>query len=400
MKALVLKGVGKIALENVADPVIKEETDAIVKLTMTTICGTDLHAVRGTMPGYNSDTVLGHEGVGIVEQVGKNLKHIKVGDRVIVASTIACGKCFYCKHEVYSQCDNANNKPSTAFFGSPGEAGGFNGMQAEKVRVPYADVGLIKVPAGITDEQVILLSDIMPTSYMAVENIHPQEGDVVAVFGAGIVGQLAIYALLKMGIKKVFCIDRIPWRLEIAKKQGAYPINFDEVDPVNELRRLTDNRGPNKIIDAVGIDADQPSGIAQWFKNLMSPVDFKAEVKKVAPVTNPHDGNWVPGNGPSQVLRWGVDAVAKAGIFSIIGVYTELLDSFPIGSAMEKNITVTMGNCNHKRYIPHFVELVEKRQIDLTPFLTQRLPFEEVVTAYKHFDKRDDQWLKVALVIK
>lgn len=399
MKALVLKGVGNIALEEVSDPKIKDQSDAIVALTMTTICGTDLHAVRGTMPGYKPGTVLGHEGVGIVEQIGTDVKKVKIGDRVIVPSTIACGTCFYCKHEIYSQCDNAN-PGGTAFYGSPELAGGFNGMQAEKVRVPYADVGLVKIPDEITDEQVILLSDILPTSYMAVENIYPQPDDVVAVFGAGIVGQLAIYSLMKMGVKKVFSIDRIPWRLERAKAQGAHIINFDEVDPVSELKKLTDNRGPNKIIDAVGIDAVHPSGIAQWLKSMVIPVDFKEEVKKVAPIINPDGENWIPGNAPSQVFRWAVPAIAKAGIFSIIGVYTPLMDMFPIGEAMGKNLTITMGNCNHTRYISHFLELVKNGQIDLVPFLTQRMPFEEIVTAYKHFDKRDENWLKVALKIK
>lgn len=396
MKALVINDVGEIALKEVAEPKIKDQKDAIVKLTMTTICGTDLHSVRGTIPGYKPGTILGHEGVGIVEQVGSQVKDFKVGDRVIVPSTIGCGSCYYCKKEIYSQCDTTS-KTSSAFYGGPVEAGDFPGMQAEKVRVPFADVNLVKVPEHLTDEQLILLSDILPTSYMAAENAFPQPTDAIAVFGCGIVGQLAILSLKQMGVKKIFAIDHIPWRLKIAEKQGAHTINFDEVNPVKELRKLTGDRGPDKIIDAVGIDAEHPAGVAAWFKEVAGKTNFKEEVDKVAPRQNPHDGNWKPGDGPSQVVRWAVDAVAKAGIVSIIGVYTELLDAFPIGQAMGKNVTVTMGNCNHRKYFPKLLDWVKEGKVDLTPFLTQHKPFSEIVECYKKFDKREDGWLKVAL---
>ena len=399
MKALVIKNVGVIAIEEVADPKIKDQADAIIKLTMTTICGTDLHSVRGTIPGYKPGTVLGHEGIGIVEQIGSEVKNFKIGDRVIVPSTIGCGTCAYCKKELYSQCDTMA-KGETAFYGGPAGTGDFSGMQAEKVRVPYADVNLVKISDNLTDEQVILLSDILPTSYMAAENIFPQKEDEVAVFGCGIVGQLAILSLKQMGVKKIFAIDHIPWRLKIAQEQGAHPINFDEVDPVKELKKLTDNRGPNKIIDAVGIDAEHPSGVAPWFKELVGKTNFKEEVDKVAPKQNPQGDNWVPGNGPSQVLRWAVPAVAKAGVISIIGVYTELLDAFPIGQAMGKNLTITMGNCNHRKYFPKLLDWVKNGQVDLRPFLTQHKPFNEIVECYKEFDLRKDGWLKVALKIK
>lgn len=399
MKALVINGVGNIALQEVKDPVIQKPTDAVIALTMTTICGTDLHSVRGTMPDYKPGTVLGHEGVGVIEQVGLEVKHFKVGDRVIVPSTIGCGFCDYCKRQLYSQCDTMSGKEGTAFYGGPMGTGDCSGMQAEKVRVPYADVNLVKIPDTLTDEQVILLSDILPTSYMAAENTFAQPDDEIAVFGCGIVGQLAILSLKQMGVKKIFAVDHIPWRLEIAQSQDAHPINFDEVDPVKELKKLTHNRGPHKIIDAVGIDAVHPSGIAAWAKEAVGKINFTEEVNKVAPVQNPHDGNWIPGDGPSQVLRWAVPAVAKAGLISIIGVYTELLDAFPIGQAMGKNLTVTMGNCNHRKYFPKLLDWVKNGQVDLRPFLTQHKPFSEIVECYKHFDKREDGWLKVALKI-
>ncbi len=274
-------------------------------------------------------------------------------------------------------------------------------MQAEKVRVPFADISLIKIPSTLKDEEVILLSDILPTSYMAVEMADPRPSDKVAVFGCGIVGQLAILVLKKLGIKTIFAIDRIPSRLKMAKKQGAQIINFDEEDPVARLKKLTGNKGPDKIIDAVGVDADHPSysGFC-WFKNLEKMTEFKKEVQEVAPKTNPSGDNWIPGTGPSQVLQWAVEALAKTGTLSIIGVYSENSKVFPIGAAMGKNISVRMGDCNHRLYIPPLLKEVKNKKIDLTPFLTQHISFDKVIDAHKHFDKRDDNWIKVALIMK
>ena len=307
MKALVFKSVGNIALEEVHEPKLEDARDAIIKITTTSICGTDLHFIRGTVPGMKSGTILGHECIGIVDSIGKSVKKFKIGDRVIVPSTIACGTCEYCLKELYSQCDNANPHGATAgtaFYGGPIPTGPFNGMQAEKTRVPYADTSLIKIPEKISDEQVLLLSDILPTAYMAVEFADVQPTDTVAVFGCGPVGQLVIACLKKHNVKKIFAIDRVPSRLKLAASQGAQVINFDETDPVKELKRLTENKGPSKIIDAVGIDAEYPkSGSA--LKD-----EFKRELEKIAPQINPHDGNWVPGNGPSQALRWAGSAIA------------------------------------------------------------------------------------------
>ena len=401
MKALVFKDVGEIALEDVQEPALKNPTDAIVKITMSAICGTDLHFVRGTIADVKKGTILGHEGVGIVEKVGDQVRTIKVGDRVIVPSTIGCGKCDYCLKELYSQCDNANpNGPDkgTAFYGGPAESGPFNGMQAEKVLVPYADVSFIKIPHDMSDDQAILLSDILPTSYMAVEMADVKPDDTVAVFGCGPVGQLAIACLKKMNVKQIFAIDRVPARLKMAQSQGATVINFDEKDPVKELKKLTHEKGPTKIIDAVGIDAEQPKGsFLADLKNSSEQNEFKEEVKKIAPKTNPHDGNWLPGNGPSQALRWAVKAVAKNGTISIIGVYPELMNSFPIGEAMGKNLTIKMGNCNHRNYIPTLLEWVKNGSFNPLPFITKKIAFKDIVEAYKNFDKRDDNWIKVAL---
>ncbi len=403
MKALVFNGVGNIALEEVKEPRLKEQTDAIIKLTKSAICGTDLHMIRGTISHMKKGTILGHEGVGVVEKVGKLVKNFRVGDRVIVPSTIACGDCDYCKQELYSQCDKANPKgpeSGTPFYGGPKESGPFNGMQAEKVRVPFADTSLVKIPDDVMDDQVILLSDILPTSYMAVEMADVKPSDTVAVFGCGPVGQLAIFCLKQLGVNQIIAIDRIPSRLKRASQQGAYTINFDETDPVEELKKLTNGKGPTKIIDAVGIDAEQPRySLLDAITNFSTHREFKKELKKIAPKTNPNDGNWVPGNGPSQVLQWAVDAVAKNGLISIIGVYSELLKTFPIGKAMEKNLTIRMGNCNHKKYIPRLLLWVQNNIFDSRDFVSHTLPLADIVNGYKHFDKRDDGWLKVVLSV-
>ncbi len=408
MKAVVFKGIGTIALENVAEPTIKDPKDVIVKLTRSAICGTDLHMIRGTIPNmvgrslFNKGTILGHEGVGIIEKVGSDIKNFAVGDRVIVPSTVCCGHCEYCEQELYAQCDNANPYGpnfGTVFYGGPANTGPLNGMQAEKVRVPLADSSLVKIPDDISDDQAILLSDIAPTAYMAAEFVDPQSSDTVAVFGCGPVGQLTIAWLKYFGVQTIFAVDCVEERLKMAENQGAIPINFDTTDPVKKLKELTNKKGPTKVIDAVGIDANGPhcSGLA-CLKNYFTRREFKKERKKIAPYTNPHNGNWIPGDGPSQVLRWAVEAVAKCGTISIIGVYTPAAMVFPIGTAMNKNLTIKMGNCNHKAYIPTILELIQTWQFDPTLFISHRISLEDAIDAYKHFDKREDSWIKVVLI--
>lgn len=392
MKAVVFKAVGDIGLEEVPEPSLLNDTDAIVRITTTTICGTDLHMVRGSIMGMEKGTILGHEGVGIVEAVGSAVKNFKVGDRVIIPSTIACGKCRYCRIKLYSQCNRANpNGPyaGTAFYGGPKSSGPFQGLQAEKARVPYADVSLVSIPDTIRDDQVILLSDILPTAYQAVEYANPQPGDTVAVFGCGPVGQLVITCLNILGVNDIIAIDRIPSRLAMAQAQGAHIINFDKQNPLEALPLLY----PNKIIDAVGIDAEQPSCcIPASLQNR-----YKDEVKEIAPIINPNDGNWHPGNAPSIVLEWAVMAIEKAGTLSIIGVYPDTMRFFPIGIAMQKNLTIRAGNCNHRAYFPKLLDWVKEGIIDTTPVLTQKLPFKDAIIAYEHFDKRDENWIKVML---
>lgn len=409
MKAIVFNSVGNISLETIADPKIKEPKDVIVRITTSAICGTDLHIVRGTIPAMvgkgliRRGTVIGHEGVGVVEQVGSDVKDIRIGDRVIIASTISCGNCFYCAQELYSQCDNANPNGAcagTAFFGGPKPTGAFDGLQAEKVRIPYADNTLIKIPNDLTDNQAILLSDILPTAYMGVEMIDPQLEDTVAVFGCGPVGQLVIACLKKTGIREIIAIDHIPSRLARAKEQGVHVLNFDQENIIEKLKEFNSGRGPNKIIDAVGIDAEQPvHSTTGFFKRIFEKLSFKKELWMIAPRTNPCGKNWRPGSGPSQVLQWAVESVAKGGTISIIGVYTRLLTTFPIGEAMGKNLTIRLGNCNHRKYIPMLIEWVRSGIFNPLPFITNQIDFSDAIEAYKHFDKRDSDWVKVILKV-
>lgn len=408
MKAVVFKGVGSIALEEVDEPVLKDSQDAIVRITTSAICGTDLHLVRGTLAGVQRGTILGHEGIGIVEQVGKDVHSVRPGDRVLIPSTIFCGECAYCKREIYSQCDVANPRgphAGTAFFGGPATTGPFNGLQAEKARIPFADALLIKLPHTMNDEEAILVSDVLPTAYMAVEMADVSPSDTVAVFGCGPIGQLVIACLKRLHVETVFAIDYEPSRLELAQKQGAEPINFNEKDPVDALKSLTKGVGPTRVIDAVGVDAEQPRccGLGffkEIFKNIAQKRRFSQEVREIAPSTNPHDGNWYPGNGPSQVLEWAVKGIAKAGTMSIIGVYPPLMRFCPIGSAMGKNLTLRMGNCNHRKYMPMLLKWIHEGTFDPSLFITQKLPFREVIDAYKHFDKRDKGWVKVILSLQ
>jgi threonine dehydrogenase-like Zn-dependent dehydrogenase len=395
MKAVVFHDVGDIRVDDVAEPKIEAPADAIVKITTSAICGTDLHMVRGTLAGMEPGTVLGHEGVGVVEDLGKEVRNLKRGDRVVIPSTVGCGYCSYCRAGYYAQCDNANPNgklAGTAFYGGPKSTGPFNGLQAEYVRVPFANVNLVRLPDAVTNDQAIMISDIFPTGYFAADLADVKYGHTVAVFGCGPVGLFAIASAGLMGAGRILAVDRVPSRLDMARAQGAEVINFEEQDPVEAIRELTGGIGTDSVIDAVGIDAVHDGA------DQAQSESFEQEVKQVAPETHPQDGNWVPGNAPSQVLQWSVDALAKAGTFSIIGVYSPLLHSFPIGKAMQKNITMRMGNCNHRRYVPDLVNKVKSNVINPQNVLTQVEPLTSSIDAYKTFDKREAGWMKVELL--
>ncbi|MBA2377402.1 MAG: glutathione-dependent formaldehyde dehydrogenase [Rubrobacter sp.] len=402
MKAVVFHGIGDIRLDNVPDePKILHPNDAIVRLTASAICGTDLHMIRGTFSGMIPGTILGHEGVGIVEEIGANVRNLKIGDRVVIPSTIGCGSCSYCRTGYYAQCDEANpNGPSagTAFFGGPKDTGPFQGLQAEYARIPYANVGLVKLPQGVTDDQAIMLSDIFPTAYFGAEIAEVSPGDTVAVFGCGPVGLFAIASAQLMGAGRILAVDTIGSRLEMARDLGAEVIDFNAEDPVEIIQSLTGGIGVDRAIDAVGVDSTQPHQGPAAKQAQQQAEEFQKEVQQVAPQTNPQNGNWNPGDGPSQAVTWAVQGLAKAGTLSIIGVYPPTHRFFPLGMAMNKNLTVNMGNCNHRKYIPTLVDLVETGAVDPEKILTQREPLTSAIDAYKAFDKRQPGWIKVELV--
>jgi threonine dehydrogenase-like Zn-dependent dehydrogenase len=401
MKAIVFHGIGDIRLEEVREPKIKDPFDAIVKITSSAICGTDLHFVRGTVPGMEAGTILGHEGIGIVEEVGRKVRNLRKGDRVVIPSTVACGYCSYCRAGYFAQCDFANPNgmnAGTCFFGGPQSSGPIHGLQAEWVRVPYANVGPVRVVDEVSDHQAVLLSDIFPTGYFGAEMAQIKPGNTVAVFGCGPVGQFAIISAFLMGAGRVFAVDRIESRLNRARNLGAEAINFDREDPVEVIKDLTAKIGVDRAIDAVGVDAVRPGcGPAAPVARRQAE-QFERELHEVAPEMHPHGENWIPGNAPSQTLRWCVDCLAKAGTLSIIGVYPQNAQFFPIGAAMNKNLTINMGNCNHRRYIPKLMDIIQSGEIHPEEILTNVEPFTSAIEAYENFDKRLDGWLKVELL--
>jgi len=400
MKAVVFYGVGDIRLTEEPEPKIQQRTDAIVRLTASAICGTDLHMVRGTMPGMEPGTILGHEGVGIVEEVGPDVRNFRAGDRVVIPSTIACGSCVYCRAGYQSQCDQANpNGPraGTAFFGGPKQTGPFQGLQAEKARVPYANAGLVKIPDDVSDDQAILVSDIFPTGYFGADLAEIRPDDTVAVFGCGPVGQFAIASAKLHGAGRVIAVDTIPSRLAMAQAQGAEVVDYEAEDPVQVILRLTGGIGVDRVIDAVGVDASRPHHGPAAASLEAEQRHFDEEQKEVAPTARPQGDNWHPGDAPSLALSWAVQALAKAGTLAIIGVYPQTARVFPIGEAMNKNLTVKMGNCNHRRYIPRLLHLVQSLVIDPAVVLTQTEPLMSAIEAYKAFDMRQPGWLKVKL---
>lgn len=377
MKAVVFHDVGDIRLDDVPEPKLEQSTDAILRITTSAICGTDLHMVRGTMPGMVPGTVLGHEAVGIVEEVGKEVRNLKRGDRVVVPSTIGCGSCSYCRSGYFAQCDSANpngSRGGTAFFGGPESTGPFQGLQSEYARIPFANVGLVKLPEDVDDDEAVLLSDIFPTGYFGADLAEVGPGDVVAVFGCGPVGQFAILSAFLLGAGRVIAVDSLPDRLAKAVELGAETVNFATEEPVEKILDLTGGIGVDRAIDAVGIDAvDKDGGDGQEEKL------------------------WQPGNAPAQALDWAIGSLAKAGTLGIIGVYPPTFREFPLGQAMNRNLTLNMGNCNHRKYIPRLLDLVRSGAVRPQTLLTRHEPLGSALDAYKQFDIRKNGWLKVAL---
>ncbi|GLJ79787.1 alcohol dehydrogenase catalytic domain-containing protein [Microbacterium imperiale] len=399
MKAVVWHGIGDIRLDEVADPRIEDGHDAIVRITRSAICGTDLHFIRGTMSGMKEGTILGHEAVGIVTEVGEHVRGFQPGDRVVINSTMSCGACRYCREGHTAQCDVANpNGPEagTCFFGGPETTGPVNGLQAEYARIPWAQNTMTKLPDAITDDQAILLSDIFPTAWFGAQLAGVSRGDIVVVLGAGIVGQFAVASAFKQGAGRVIVVDGIADRLDRARALGAEVVNFNDDDPVEAVMNLTNAIGADCVIDAVGIDAERP-------KSGPAAVDgedgkaFDEEVQQVAPEADPDGDLWRPGDGPSQASRWAVEMVAKYGRIGIIGVYSPLAEVYPIGAAMNKNLTIRMGNCDHHSVTPPLIDMVAAGVFDPAALITEHEPIDDAIAAYEAFDRREPGWIKVAL---
>jgi threonine dehydrogenase-like Zn-dependent dehydrogenase len=390
MRANVWSGRNTVQVENVPDPKILNDRDAIVKITTTAICGSDLHLYDGYIPTMEKGDILGHEFMGEVVEVGGGVSNLAVGDRIVVPFPIACGNCWACKHELYSVCENSNPNAGMAekmfghstcgIFGYSHLTGGYAGGQAEYARVPYADVGPIKIEEDLTDEQVLFLSDIFPTGFMGADFCDIKGGEVIAVFGAGPVGQFAIASAVMLGAERVIAIDQFDYRLEMARnKAGATDtINFDEdADVVEQLKYLTGGRGPDAVIDAVGMEAVDGHGVLH-----------AAERVKQASRSETDRG---------AALRHAIMACRPGGIVSIIGVYGGLMDKFPTGALMNKGLTVRTGQCHVQRYMKPLYEHIRNGDIDPSFVVTHRLGLGDAPNGYEVFKHKQDDCVKVVL---
>jgi len=381
-------GRNKVEVREVPDPTLLNRRDAIVKVTSTAICGSDLHLYNGYIPTMKEGDILGHEFMGTVVEVGPDVSNLKVGDRVVVPFPIACGACNSCTSGLFSLCENSNpnagmaeklwGHASAGMFGYSHLTGGFAGGQAEYVRVPFADVGPIKIESDLPDEKVLFLSDIFPTAYMGAEMCDIKPGDVVAVWGAGPVGLLAISSAYLLGAEKVIAIDRFDYRLQMAsEKAGAETINYDDASVFEALKDITAGRGPDACIDAVGLEAHSDIGPLQLYDRLKQAVRLETD------------------RGPA--LREAILACRNGGTVSIIGVYGGLMDKFPIGSLMNRSITVRTGQCHVQRYTRPLLNRIEQGEIDPSFVITHRLPLEEAPNAFETFKQKEDDCVKVVL---
>ena len=389
MRALTWHGKTDVRVDTHPDPEIINPRDAIIKITSTAICGSDLHLYDAYVPTLKPGDILGHEFMGEVVEVGEGARHkLKKGDRVVVPFTIACGDCFFCKKTLWSCCDNSNtpegqemadalmgHSPS-GLFGYTHMLGGYPGGQAEYVRVPFADVGPFKVPSYLSDDQVLFLTDIFPTGYMAAENCDIQPGDTVAVWGCGPVGQFAIRSAFLLGAEQVIAIDHRPGRLALAAAAGAVTLNFEDVDVLEALKDLTAGRGPDACIDAVGMEAhgvsiDNMADRAKQFGGLA--------------FDRPH------------VLRQAIVACRKGGTVSVPGVYGGFLDKIPFGAFVNKGLTMKTGQTHVMRYLKPLLEHIEAGRIDPTIIISHHLPLAEAPQGYANFKNKQDEWTKVVL---
>lgn len=387
MRALRWHGKHDIRCDTVPDPVIEEGRDAIVKVSSCAICGSDLHLFDGFMPTMESGDIMGHEFMGEVVEVGKDNTALKVGDRVVVPFTIFCGECDQCKRGNFSVCERSNRNKEKAdkvfghttagLFGYSHLTGGYPGGQAEYVRVPMADTTHVKIPEGLTDEQVLFLGDIFPTGWQAAVNCDIQPDDTVAIWGAGPVGQMAIRSAILLGAKQVVVIDRVPERLAMAQASGAVTINFDEESVLNRLKDLTQGKGPEKCIDAVGMESHATRSFDAMYDRVKQAVMLETD--------RPH------------VLREMIYVCRPAGILSVPGVYGGLIDKIPFGASMNKGLTWKMGQTHVNRWTDDLLKRIQEGQIDPSFVITHTVSLEDGPGMYKTFRDKEDGCIKVVL---
>lgn len=386
MKAVCWCGKENVQVEKVPDPEIQEPQDAIIRVTATAICGSDLHLYGGFIPQMRKGDVLGHEFMGEVVEAGSD-SPLKKGDRVVVPFDISCGECWYCKQSLFSLCQRSNpdaeklakmyGYAGAGLFGYSHLYGGYSGGQAEYVRVPYSGVGPIKVPDSLSDEQVLFLSDIFPTGYMAAENCNIHEGDTIAVWGCGPVGQFVIRSAFLLGAAKVIAIDRVPERLDLAARGGAEAVNLTEdKDVVEKLKELTSGRGPDACVDAVGVEA-HGTGLPALYDNVK--VALKMETDR------------------PTALRQAIQACRPGGTVSIPGVYGGFVDKINMGAAFGKGLTFRMGQTHTQRYMKPLLQRIEEGQIDPSFVITHRVTLDDAPNAYKIFRNKEDNCIKVVM---
>jgi threonine dehydrogenase-like Zn-dependent dehydrogenase len=387
MRALRWYGKGDVRVERVSDPEIINPRDAIVRVTRTAICGSDLHLYGGYIPTMRKGDILGHEFMGEVVDVGKSVRDLRIGDRVLVPFTISCGACYYCKSELWSLCDNTNpnawmaeamwGHSSAGIYGYSHMLGGYSGGQAEYVRVPFADVGCVKIESDIDDEHVLFLTDIFPTGYMAAENCNIKRGDVIAVFGCGPVGQFAIKSAFMLGAERVIAVDRFPERLALAQREGgAEIINYEQERVLEVIDELTGGRGPDACIDAVGLEAHGAD-----FTGLYDRVKQAARLQTDRPTA----------------LRYAIMACRSGGTVSTPGVYGGLLDKVPFGAVFSKALTIKTGQTHMHRYMRPLLRRVESGEIDPAFIITHRFKLEDAPMAYEMFRDKENGCIKVVL---
>jgi threonine dehydrogenase-like Zn-dependent dehydrogenase len=388
MRANCWMGKKRVRIEEVPDPKILNSQDAILKITSTAICGSDLHLFNGFIPTMERGDVLGHEFMGEVVEVGAGVKNLKIGDRVVVPFPISCGLCLACQAGLFSVCENSNPNAWIAekllghspagVYGYSHMLGGYAGGQAEYARVPFADVGPLKVPEELTDEQVLFLSDIFPTGYMGAEMCDIQRGDVIAVWGAGPVGQFAIASAYLLGAEKVIAIDRFEYRLRMAKERAgaAETINYEKVSVREALLEMTGGRGPDKCIDAVGMEAHGHPAVYAY---------DRAKQALMLETDRP------------IALREAILNCRNGGIVSVIGVYGGFIDKFPMGSVMNRSLTIRSGQCHVQRYMKPLLQRVQNGEIDPSFVITHRMPLSEAPRGYDMFLNKEDNCEKVVL---